>query len=188
MIKIIEFINFADLSRNGVFLRHQDSNVLHWFYCLVAWSRGKLSMGFHLESGADPVLCFVSGREKEKKVMMWIVWHKKANHLRNFLQAFGCQQPALAVGLHLRATEPCVHVHVHDVNSTYTLSPGPTNQNLFCTKIYCPKNYCPKIYSPKIYCPKIYHVECKDIGFSSPIPKPAKRQQALWISIAPKTS
>ena len=26
---------------------------------------------------------------------------------------------------------------------------------------------------------QIYHVECKDIGFSSPIPKPAKREQAL---------
>ena len=24
---------------------------------------------------------------------------------------------------------------------------------------------------------QIYHVECKDIGFSSPIPKPAKREQ-----------
>ena len=28
---------------------------------------------------------------------------------------------------------------------------------------------------------QIYHVECKDIGFSSPIPKPAKREQALNI-------
>ena len=28
---------------------------------------------------------------------------------------------------------------------------------------------------------QIYHVEFKDIGFSSP----AKREQALWISIAP---
>ena len=26
---------------------------------------------------------------------------------------------------------------------------------------------------------QIYHVECKDIGFSSPTPKPAKREQAL---------
>ena len=39
---------------------------------------------------------------------------------------------------------------------------------------------------------QIFHVECKDIGFSSPIPKPAKREQrcssALNESIALKTS